>query len=88
MRRAFFLAQCAAVITAVASLLIVMFVLGDTDIASSSLVPGRVMTWAIIGGSAAVVAGAIQWIGLPPESPKDDGKAEVDQEPANTGKAE
>ena len=88
MRWAFFLAQCAAVTTAVVSLLIVLFVLGDTDIASSSLVPGRIMAWAFVGGGAALLAGAIQWIGLPPEPSKDDAKAEVDPEPVNTGKAE
>jgi hypothetical protein len=52
-----------ALVVACASLVYLLFIFGHTETAPL----GRVLTVAAIGGVSAVVAGILQWAGLPPK---------------------
>lgn len=71
MRRTLFIVQMTAIAVAVISGLLILFVLGDTDIAAPSTTPGfepnYTILCAVVASLGAVVAGVIQWVGVPPE---------------------
>ena len=70
MRRALIITQYSAIAVAVAALFVILFTIGDTDVGPEAPPPPITLICAFISALGATVAGAVQWIGLPPDEEK------------------
>ncbi len=70
MRKTLIVIQYAAIAVAVAALFVVLFTIGDTDVGPEAPAPPVTLICAFISALGATVAGAVQWIGLPPAEEK------------------
>jgi hypothetical protein len=69
-RTALIVAYRLALTVAWISLLYLLFIFGHTETAS----PARILTVCAVAGSAALVAGLLQWVGLPGSAKSEDPK--------------
>lgn len=70
MRRTLSIIQYVAITVSVLSLFITLFTVGDTDVGPEAPPPPVTLIFAFFSALGAIVAGTIQWIGLPPAEEK------------------